>query len=1038
MFYFFTMKTINKILFSYLLSFVFVSSIFGQTIVNSNGYQTDFEDEAERSKWVLNNGLDYILEKCVNKWFFGKPGANLGEMGLFISGDRGETNNYQNIGVSIVAYRELTLDEGDYELSFDWQAAGMTDIDGLYVLWIPVKDSIKINSVNNGFLQKWVTEYDYGLDFGRDSLRLNQRTWNTITDTIHSDGSAYNLVFVWNNGVAGPYSPAACIDNILILELGRCDRPTDLTVATKGDDVVMEWKGSADAYDVRCCNNMTGEWIEFNDVVGKSQVIEGLPEGMCTYYVRSKCGGIAGSWVSISKFLFYPAVRCIDYLNLSSNNCFIGTTDNPSSKRQVVDYGYQAMESRHTLHWNPLEYDPRTEGGLKTVPEGEIASVRLGNWGINAEAECVEYNYLVDTLTSAILLLNYAVVLEDPSHDSLDQPRFTLQILYQNRPLDKFGCGEAYFAAGFNLSEKDGWHQVGGIWYKDWTTIAINLKEYHGKSLKVKLTTYDCTLGGHYGYAYFTMGCSDGKIKGLTCGDADSTVFEGPEGFIYRWYLPNKPDSTIETSRRLSLPANDTLTYNLDVIQPTNKNCYYTLSASGVGRWPRAYAAYTAEVKNCQNVVTFDNKSYVKRINQITSDSVSTTEKCESFLWDFGDGFTSTKENPKHIFPDEGGVYKVTLSAGIAGDKCMDDTTFFVVLPKVGTVKDTTHAVVCKGSSYNFRGKFYQATGCYSDTVHSEVTGCDSIYTLDLFMAYPIDTIIYDTICSDEEYYFNGEKITSTGEYVFSGESIYGCDSIVRLNIVVNQALYADFDSVATVCVDDKELLVSYNITSGDIYTYTAHIKSDSADFGVIEDLKPQDNQLVIPLPDSIKPGIYTLDLQFGETCGGGKNETLLPLEVYYSKDILVQRWGDVLAVVNEQYNGGYNFVAYQWYKNGIAIEGATSSILYVAGGLDLTASYSVLLTRETDNVTLMTCNADLFDYSEEESSVVVFSENPYTIGVESAKNAKVKIWSSSGLLLKELDVEKGESFISLDRGLYIVEFIFEDNRHEIHQVIVE
>ena len=260
----------------------------------------------------------------------------------------------------------------------------------------------------------------------------------------------------------------------------------------------------------------------------------------------------------------------------------------------------------------------------------------------------------------------------------------------------------------------------------------------------------------------------------------------------------------------------------------------------------------------------------------------------------------------------------------------------------------------------------------------------------------------------------------------------------MRLNIVVNQALYADFDSVATVCVDDKELLVSYNITSGDIYTYTAHIKSDSADFGVIEDLKPQDNQLVIPLPDSIKPGIYTLDLQFGETCGGGKNETLLPLEVYYSKDILVQRWGDVLAVVNEQYNGGYNFVAYQWYKNGIAIEGATSSILYVAGGLDLTASYSVLLTRETDNVTLMTCNADLFDYSEEESSVVVFSENPYTIGVESAKNAKVKIWSSSGLLLKELDVEKGESFISLDRGLYIVEFIFEDNRHEIHQVIVE
>ena len=153
---------------------------------------------------------------------------------------------------------------------------------------------------------------------------------------------------------------------------------------------------------------------------------------------------------------------------------------------------------------------------------------------------------------------------------------------------------------------------------------------------------------------------------------------------------------------------------------------------------------------------------------------------------------------------------------------------------------------------------------------------------------------------------------------------------------------------------------------------------------------------------------------------------------------MLVHRWGGVLAVTNETFNGNYKFIAYQWFKNGVAIDGATSSILYVAGGLDLPASYSVLLTREGDNVTLMTCNADLFDYGEEEASVVVFSENAYTIGVESRKNAKVKIWSASGLLLKELVVEKGESFISLDSGLYIVEFIFEDNRREIHQVIVE
>ena len=70
---------------------------------------------------------------------------------------------------------------------------------------------------------------------------------------------------------------------------------TALAVSTKGADAVLTWKGTADAYDVRCINNKTGEKVEFFDVTTTSQVITGLPEGMCTYYVRSKCGGVIGA-----------------------------------------------------------------------------------------------------------------------------------------------------------------------------------------------------------------------------------------------------------------------------------------------------------------------------------------------------------------------------------------------------------------------------------------------------------------------------------------------------------------------------------------------------------------------------------------------------------------------------------------------------------------------------------------------------------------------------------------------------------------------
>jgi hypothetical protein len=105
--------------------------------------------------------------------------------------------------------------------------------------------------------------------------------------------------------------------------------------------------------------------------------------------------------------------------------------------------------------------------------------------------------------------------------------------------------------------------------------------------------------------------------------------------------------------------------------------------------------------------------------------------------------------------------------------------------------------------------------------------------------------------------------------------------------------------------------------------------------------------------------------------------------------------------------------------------------------GLDLTAQYSVLLTRGDNNVTLMTCDADLIDFGQEESQVVVFSEDNSTVNVSSRQNAKVKIWSTSGLLLTEAEIFKGENAINLAKGMYIFEFIFEDNRHEIEQVIV-
>ena len=1053
------MKTLAKFLL-FIVSLLFVGGMSAQTLVTSKSYQTDFEDLREYKEWRLNTGKRG--ESCFNRWFFGAAGANTGNAGLFISGDEGESNSYVQKPTSVVAYRPLVLDSGYYEFSFEWQAGGMHNVDGLYVCWVPeneVDTSLLASIDKSPFLQTDFVNEKYGLFFGADSLGLGQRTWNSISDTIYSDGTKYNLVFVWRNGVVGITPPAVAIDNILIKEVGLCNKPTGLSVAQKGDDVIFLWKGDADAYDVRYTLGPDAEPIYIDSITTKYCEIKDLFAGIATFYVRARCGDEYSAWSSFEKFIYSTGGTCLNFLNLE-NRCFWGTTINPKASPGIVDYGYLAMESRHTIHWKQDEYDARTMAGgvaLKTVPDGEIASVRLGNWDVKYEAECIEYDYIVDSTKSAILLLNYAVILQDPQHEAKDQPKFTLEILKnRNERLDEYGCGEAFFTAGENTSG-EGWYAAGGgdgtpvIWWKDWTTIAMNLREYHGQSLKIRLQTFDCNQGAHFGYAYFTLGCSDGKIKGLSCGnmeEGEKNMFEGPEGFLYRWYLPSNPDSTLWEERVFAVEPDDTLTYYLDVIQPTNKQCYYTLHASAVARFPLAGAEHKVEVGNCQNAVKFTNHSSIVRINQISGEVTYTNELCDSYLWDFGDGTTSTDENPTHVFPDEGGNYPVTLKSFIAG-KCFDDTTFVVSLPKIGAIRDTTYESVCFGEPYILNGTPIFVAGTYSDTIINEY-GCEVISTLNLnVLPKPENYYKYDTICSHEEYIFGGRVIKETGIYRDTIKTANGCDSISTLDLLVNESLFIEFDSIVWVCEDDDNLIIPYSVLSGNFLSCDVDMKMLTNNISYISasEVVPQQDALIVPIPDSIVPGVYNLNLKFGKT-SCGLEAVDLPIEVHYSKEVLAQRWNDVLAVKNEKYNHmwndndttGYQFIAFQWYKDGQPIVGATSSILYEPDGLDLDAEYSVLLTRLSDNVSIMSCVADLKDLGAEENDGVLVFEADKTLSVVTSHAASMRIWTATGILVKTCDIMEGENMLSTLglSGMYILDFLFDDGSREIKQIVFE
>ena len=108
------MKLLDRIFLNLLFILVF-SQLGAQTIVRSDCFVTDFEDTSEYNNWVLNSGSKG--KDAPNRWFFGAGGANSGQAGLFVSGDGGVTANYVASPVSVVSYRALTLEEGDYEIS---------------------------------------------------------------------------------------------------------------------------------------------------------------------------------------------------------------------------------------------------------------------------------------------------------------------------------------------------------------------------------------------------------------------------------------------------------------------------------------------------------------------------------------------------------------------------------------------------------------------------------------------------------------------------------------------------------------------------------------------------------------------------------------------------------------------------------------------------------------------------------------------------------------------------------------------------------
>lgn len=136
-------------------------------------------------------------------------------------------------------------------------------------------------------------------------------------------------------------------------------------------------------------------------------------------------------------------------------------------------------------------------------------------------------------------------------------------------------------------------------------------------------------------------------------------------------------------------------------------------------------------------------------------------------------------------------------------------------------VYDTTYVDATCDSVYTWRGKEYRVSGIYVDSLKTASCNCDSVVRLDLTMnQLPIQSI--DTaVCG--RFIWNGISYTKSGSVSDTFVSVAGCDSIVKVNFVIETPSFADMPSLSLLAGEEckatlplKNELPSYRYCDAD------------------------------------------------------------------------------------------------------------------------------------------------------------------------------------------------------------------------------
>ena len=1038
-------------------------------------YQFGFEEgDPEINNWELNVGKRG--KYCADQWVVGNLEFNEGYRSLYISSDKGLSAKYSMHPNVVVVSRTLELPTGNYDISFDWKSGGYATISDLFVCLLPEGYSISGEVLESndtiGYFPKIFSRFCVPLTtVDGDFISLSdKRTWsNASFQTSVVAGRKLQLAFVWVNfnqdsTIANPLG--ACIDNIQITS-AMCPKPENLKADASCGTINFSWDGFAPTYE--CGYKPLGSkyWNNVYDIDGEvdnpSFTFEDMPEGAYDLRVRAIDEGDTSAYVYLNTVVVWcPENHCFDFVTLDNKEvvlCEVGSVPSdgavkfsPSAPSPSV--GGNDVNARHIACWVQGMMDPNTGNRLPVIPEGSLASIRLGNENAGAQAERITYTF--DVVGDLVLLMKYAVVLEKPGHDKTaglgpdagpdrtQDPYFGFEILKEDgTPIDASStCGQASFSPDDQDAKWETYTPSPGldIVWKPWTTIGVDLRPYKGQKIKIRLRSQDCRKSKHFGYGYFTLDCVDAVIKSEGC---DKVTLEAPEGFYYNWYNNLGDNIKDKDKNKITADAIDGVEYFCDVTYKHDPNCGFVLSSAVTKQFPKAEFDYSWVPADCNNYVKFENKSYVYTVDNDGDTAIIEGKRCAHYEWEFefeGSVTRADVVNPKYLMPNAGGKLKVKLLAQLEEEACKDIYETEIHVKPIYGHDTTLNARICFGDYYLLgKDNFIMSSGTYVDTMLN-IWGCDSVVTLNLYVRPKLDdVVVYDTLCSIDPYEIGNYRFDSTGVYEVLLKTAEGCDSVVILHLEKMEPLAAYInDEYRWLCADDSLLLVEYDLVEGArnpfIYSVVYDSLAHSAGFVDVDNsvLDPTTQVFEILLPDNCRPNSYEANIVLKDTistCG----DVILPVnfDVYYSSKILEPKFDNLITVLSAEANGGYEFDEYRWFRDGVLIPDENNAFYYLNGGVFGSECYYLEVRRKDDGVVMRTCEICPGSGTPVDD---IYTSEPYVVNtivrsgefviIANITQADVSLYTTTGQLVDTQRIVSQSDLVKLTSspGVYLLQ----------------